>query len=202
MKHRAATEQTRETAALYALGALSQHEARAFEEHLEQGCEICRAEVESFEMTTEALALAAPDEEPPLRLRDELLSRINGDEQDKPKSPEPSFSNVIVSLHANEGEWKQLCKGVHLKKLYTDEQTGLATSIVRMEAGTGLPMHRHTGVEQFYILEGDCVVHGERLGPGDYHRAEPGSIHETTYTIEGTLFLLIAPESYEVLDAR
>lgn len=202
MKHAAASEHISETAALYALGALSQHEARAFEQHIEQGCEVCRSELDSLETTVGALAFAALDIEPPPRVRNELLSRIDVDEGRKPKSSEPTFSNVIVSLHVNEGEWKELCKGVHLKKLYTDEQTGLATSLVRMEAGTGLPTHRHTGVEQLYILEGDCHVHGERLGPGDYHRAERGSIHETTYTIEGTLFLLIAPESYEVLDAR
>jgi quercetin dioxygenase-like cupin family protein len=202
MRHPAISDAIRETAALYSLGALSQHEARAFEEHLEQGCEVCKAELDSFDMTVGALSLAALEQEPPLRVRDELLSRINGNERGESKPSEPIFSDAIVSLHSNEGEWKRLCKGVQMKTLYTDKATGLATSLVRMDAGTGLPMHRHTGVEQFYILEGDCYVHGERLGPGDYHRAEAGSIHETTYTIEGTLFLLIAPESYEILDAR
>ena len=42
MRHDRATEETRETAALYALGALSQHEARAFEIHLAEGCDVRR----------------------------------------------------------------------------------------------------------------------------------------------------------------
>jgi quercetin dioxygenase-like cupin family protein len=73
------------------------------------------------------------------------------------------------------------------------------TSLVRMLPGTRLPMHRHKGVEQFFVLEGDCHVHDEVLGPGDYHRAEAGSIHESTYTESGTLFLLIAPPDYEII---
>jgi anti-sigma factor ChrR (cupin superfamily) len=83
-----------------------------------------------------------------------------------------------------------------------DNSSGLATSLVRMRAGTSLPRHRHRGVEQFFVIEGDCRVHGEKLGPGDYHRAETGSVHESTYTLDGTLFLLVAPDSYEVLEAR
>ena len=78
----------------------------------------------------------------------------------------------------------------------------IATSLVRMLPGTALPVHQHIGVEQFFVIEGDCHVAGQKLTPGDYHRAEAGSIHESTYTVDGTLFLLIAPERYEVLDAR
>ena len=93
-------------------------------------------------------------------------------------------------------------EGVLLKKLYVDQASGIATSLVRMQPGTALPVHQHLGVEQFLVIEGDCNVAGKTLGPGDYHRAASGSIHETTYTVEGTLFLLVAPERYEVLDAR
>jgi len=65
-----------------------------------------------------------------------------------------------------------------------------------------LPPHQHLGVEQFFVIEGDCNVAGQRLEPGDYHRAKEGSTHETTYTTGGTMFLLIAPERYAVLEAR
>jgi len=76
------------------------------------------------------------------------------------------------------------------------------TSLVRMAPGTGLPRHQHLGVEQFLIIEGDCIVHGERLGPGDYHRALSGSVHETTTTENGTTFLLVAPKEYRILESR
>jgi len=93
-------------------------------------------------------------------------------------------------------------EGVLLKKLHVDQATGIATSLVRMLPGTALPAHQHIGVEQVFVIEGDCNVAGQKLRSGDYHRAEAGSIHESTYTIEGTLFLLIAPERYELLKKR
>ena len=189
--------------ALYALGALSQHEARSFEAHLAEGCDICQAELESFEQTVRAVAFSAAEAEPPARVRAELLSTVS-------KSvPEQTIESVaarglgrFVSILASEGKWTELREGVLLKNLHVDQATGIATSLVRMLPGTALPCHQHIGVEQVFVIEGDCNVAGQKLTPGDYHRAEAGSIHESTYTVDGTLFLLIAPERYEVLDAR
>ncbi len=56
-----------ERAALYALGALSQHEARAFEEHLSEGCPSCAADLRDFERVVEGLAFGAPPAAPPHR---------------------------------------------------------------------------------------------------------------------------------------
>lgn len=198
-----AEHQMADLAALHALGALSQHEARAFEQHLAEGCLACRTEVESFEQTVSALAFSAPEEQPPERVRWTLLARVS----ESPSSPvvnsNPSAAlNQFVSIRDSEGEWHEVQDGVMLKTLYVDKTTGIATSLVRMLAGTSLPVHQHLGVEQFFVIEGDCNVAGQRLRAGDYHRAAAGSTHDTTYTVEGTLFLLIAPERYEVLEAR
>ena len=59
MSNRVAAHEMTDVAALYALGALSQHEARSFEAHLAEGCDICQAELESFEQTASAVALSA-----------------------------------------------------------------------------------------------------------------------------------------------
>jgi anti-sigma factor ChrR (cupin superfamily) len=201
-EHAAAHEMT-ELAALYALGALSQSEARSFEEHLGEGCNACGAELESFEQTVRTLGFGAPEDEPPARLRAELVARVEKASSDQIKeSTRAGDSKHLVSILSSEGEWREMQKGVLLKNLYVDQATGIATSLVRMQPGTALPVHQHIGTEQFYVIEGDCNVAGQKLGPGDYHRAEAGSIHEMTYTVDGTLFLLIAPERYEVLDAR
>jgi anti-sigma factor ChrR (cupin superfamily) len=198
MRHAGADERMTEMAALYALGSLSQHEARAFEDHLGE-CAECRSEVESFEATALALAIA-DEQEPPPRLRDELTGRLNGAPAEE-KRP-PGCFEEIASIHTGDGQWVEISAGIHAKTLNYDKSSGLVTSLMKMEPGTALPVHRHRGVEQFFILEGDCYVHGEKLGPGDFHRAVTGSVHQETYTVEGTLFLLIAPEDFEVLDAR
>jgi anti-sigma factor RsiW len=67
--HRFSDEEMMERASLYALGALSQWEARAFEEHLSEGCERCEAELRGFEAVTESLAHGVTDAQPPARAR-------------------------------------------------------------------------------------------------------------------------------------
>ncbi|HWP45227.1 MAG TPA: cupin domain-containing protein [Blastocatellia bacterium] len=188
-----------EMAPLYALGVMSEDEARAFADHLAKGCEDCQRELASFEAVVADLGLAAQQIAPPPNLKQELASRLSeiGSQEVAPERP---ARGQFISIQADEGEWRAIQEGVLVKLLAIDRATGYVTSLVRMSAGARLPRHLHSGVEQLFILEGDCHIHGERLGPGDYHKAEAGSIHETTYTESGTLFLLIAPERYQVLD--
>ena len=185
-----------EVAPLYALGALSQSEARAFEQHLEEGCGVCDEERRSFQRTVDALGFGAPEADPPDVIRARLLKTVD---TEVPSAGEP---REFTSIHSAEGEWMEIQAGVLVKLLNVDRATGIATSLVRMLAGAQLPPHEHAGVEQIFVIEGDCNVRGERLGPGDYHRAEAGSVHETTNTVGGTLFLLVAPERYEPLKAQ
>lgn len=200
MKHRVATDELRELAAAYALGALELDEAQELESHLAEGCLVCLAELEGFAGTAAALALGAEEQQPPQRVRGRLLSMLNGHHSTETGQATVSLPR-FMSIHGDEGEWLDVGDGVRIKRLYMDAASGLATSIVKMPAGAALPRHRHRGVEQFFILEGECYVHGEKLGPGDYHRAETGSVHDSTYTVNGTTLLLVAPEGYEVLEA-
>src|SRR4030095_16331599 len=107
MTDRTAPHQMTDVAALYALGALSQHEARSFEQHLEEGCEECGAELESFAETVRALAFSIEDEQPPVRVREKLLARL--DESGSGKSDVSGQSNAakpIVSVLASDG-WQE-----------------------------------------------------------------------------------------------
>ena len=88
MKHNISQDEMREKAALYALGALTQHEARSFEEHVAEGCDFCHSELEAFEQVVNAIALDADEQEPSPDVRDKLIAAIsdtdngtgNGDE--------------------------------------------------------------------------------------------------------------------------
>jgi anti-sigma factor ChrR (cupin superfamily) len=206
--HAALTDEVVERTALYALGALTQIEARAFEDHLADGCEVCQSELDQYQFTVGALAVAAADEEPSPAIRHRLLDSVGdrqrADEPEEATANEPPLPDALafVSLRADDDGWERWDEGVLFKPLFIDETSGMMTSLVRMSPGTGLPRHQHLGVEQFLIIEGDCYVHGERLGPGDYHRAMGGSVHETTYTETGTTFLLVAPKEYRILESR
>lgn len=201
------TEQMQEMAALYVLGALTQHEARAVESYLTESRNGFAEELAAFEAVACELALAATEQAPAPGIRQSLLASIAAESQAAAKEdlhfPIASSHQLtqIFSLRSGEGEWREFGPGMSAKTLFVDQPRGIVTSLVRMMPGTSLPPHKHKGDEQFYVLEGDCHVHGSRLGPGDFHRAAPGSVHNSTYTVNGTTFLLIAPADYEVLQS-
>jgi anti-sigma factor ChrR (cupin superfamily) len=194
MNHHAADDQIIEMAALYALGCLSQSEAKAFENHL-IACEDCQSEVAAFEEVAGNIGLASDEARPDSEVRNFLLASVqNGGAQFEPKIAPENFS-----VRFGEGEWNQIAEGMLIKVLSVDSASGLTTSLVKMSPGMSLGPHRHKGVEEIFILEGDCIVNGEELGPGDYLRAAPGSIHLATQTVHGTMFLLRAPMDYEFI---
>jgi anti-sigma factor ChrR (cupin superfamily) len=192
MMHTATDEEARGQAALYALGALDSDEARAFEQHLDAGCAACAAEVEGFGAAVAALGEAAPPAEPPAAAREELLARIGGDGN----SSGPGAGFFI--LRAGEGEWAETeDEGVSYKLLFADRGRGTVTTLVRMRPGARIPRHRHLGVEQCLVLEGDLRSGPYTMGAGDFNCSFPDSVHEELTTDGGALFLLVSPASYE-----
>jgi DNA-binding NarL/FixJ family response regulator len=89
--------------------------------------------------------------------------------------------------------------GCQKKILFVDDREKSVTSIVRMQAGTQFPPHRHGGVEEVFILQGDLVVEGQPMKPGDYCRAEPATTHRESFTESGCIFLLKASQQDEIL---
>ena len=152
MKHAALTDEVVERAALYALGALTQIEAQAFEDHLAEGCDICRGELDEYHLAVEGLALATPDAEPSSAVRSRLLASLGGEASDGEANVEaanvsqPADPQPFVSLRADEDGWQEWSEGILYKPLYIDEASGLMTSLVRMSPGTGLPRHQHPHV--------------------------------------------------------
>jgi anti-sigma-K factor RskA len=76
LKHDVTNEELQERAALYALGALSQNEARAFESHLSEPCGVCLQELSAYEGVTAHLSFAPQEIAPPDYLRDVLMRRV------------------------------------------------------------------------------------------------------------------------------
>lgn len=199
--HRFSQQEMTERASLYALGALSQWEARAFEEHLTEGCRECAAELQSFEETARVLAWAAPEQEPPASVRASLLSMIAEERrQEESATASRKEQPSLITLRADEGRWHTLGPGIKTKPLFTDPQTGMVTTLLKMKPGASIPLHSHRGIEQCYVIEGDFHAADQHLGPGDFHVAQAGSTHDTVYTTNGALVLIVAPPSYDVLE--
>jgi anti-sigma factor ChrR (cupin superfamily) len=194
MSHTTIDEETAGRAALYALGALEGEEAREFEEHVAAGCAACAAELREFEAVAGDLGLAAPGAEPPTGVRARLLSLVSEGGGESGAGIAPGF----LVLRAGEGQWRPTDDaGVTFKLLFADRERGTITTLVRMEPGSRIRSHRHLGVEQCLVLEGDVRSGSVAMTAGDFNCSMPGSVHDELASDNGALLLIVSPEHYE-----
>jgi len=191
MSYCAAEDQMKDHALLYALGTLTQNEARAFEDHLADGCRDCEAELRVSEQVTHRLAFLAAEIEPPARVFEQVVGFITKEQRPSPVAQNPA--GELTTVRKNDGEWIESSPGVLVKRLFENRETGTFTTLVKMLPGAIGTRHRHPGIEECVILEGDFHVAGSVLGPGDYHIAGADSLHDKPYSIGGTLLLIIGP---------
>lgn len=187
------SDDTRALAALYALGALDDAEAAAFERRLAAGDAECHAELEAFRATAVDLAYGAEAQPPPPALRARLLERIAAIEQPVIEQDGLRF------VRSGRLEWQGHPQMEVEMKLLFSTPDGRRTRLVRIPPGGSYPAHRHTGVEEIYLIEGDLEVAGFLMRSGDYCRAEAGSVHDGIRTAGGCVFIITAAAPDEML---
>ena len=185
----------------YAVGSATQAEREAFEQHL-LGCSACQSEVES---ATETLAQVAQPASMSPEARERFISRLR-DVKGNGSGPSSEIVFALPGLLATRPEnmkWQSAgVDGVWIKTLFEDASRNYRTSLVRLESGVHYPAHRHAGVEEAYVLEGDLHFDSGTLVAGDYCRAESGSIHSSSYTKNGCVLLITASTADELLPAH
>lgn len=193
--------EAKEWATLYSVGALTSDQKSSFEQHLE-GCPACQSEVRSFEDVASQIAIAA-SVPPPASLRSRLLDQIAElAANSSPSRPGILFQQrglLISRSHQLPWELAPIA-GVWCKTLWVDTDRQYGTSLVRLEPKAVYPSHLHHDVEEVYVLEGDFLVQDVPMGPGDYCRAEPGSIHGQSSTQSGALLLVFSSQKDELLE--
>lgn len=105
----------------------------------------------------------------------------------------------LTFIKAVEGVWRELAPGVTAKVLSFDTVSRRATTLLRIAPGTSYAPHRHTEMEELFVLEGGCRTAGRELTAGDYHRAEAGTEHHDTSSDDGCLLLIISSPQNEML---
>ena len=113
-------------------------------------------------------------------------------------TPRPSAEGLTF-VKASEGTWRGIAPGVMVKLLSFDPMSRRTTTLLRFAPGTRYAPHRHTAVEELYVLEGGCSIAGREMAVGDYHRAEAGTEHHDTSTDDGCLLLVISSPQNETL---
>jgi len=80
-------------------------------------------------------------------------------------------------------------KGWSWHKISFNEKTNFGTYISKLDPGTKTLQHRHSGYEEFLILEGELIdSDGTVFQKGDFISYEPNSYH-SSYTNKGCLIL-------------
>jgi anti-sigma factor ChrR (cupin superfamily) len=195
-KHYKPDDEVREWASLYALGVLPPDERESYEEHLHTGCTVCLTEVADFERVTGSLGFAAAPAQPSADLRSRLLARIT-----EPQKPGVLYeANGLLLTRSGEIPWRPAdVAGVETRLLFFDPSKDYVTVLVRMQPGTVYPRHRHPALEELYVLEGDVQVGEIVMRPGDYCRAEAGTIHPELRTVTGCQFFMTASPHNQLL---
>jgi anti-sigma factor ChrR (cupin superfamily) len=168
---------------LYALQALPSSEAAPVGAHI-AGCTECRQEMETLLPIVESFVAWPIDLlRPPVPLWERLARRIAAETGGEP---------VLAALQRwPEREWKEAAPGISVKLLATDTETNRVSMLVRLAPGTEYPPHRHGGVEELHLLHGELMIGDRRLYPGDYNRAETGSVDRRVWSETGCTCVLI-----------
>jgi anti-sigma factor ChrR (cupin superfamily) len=172
-----------EDVSTYALGAMPEGDVAAIEAHV-ASCAQCARELDEMRSVVDALADWPNDVlRPPASLQARLARRIaveNGGEDVMPASrewPEPP--------------WEQVAPGISCKLLATDAENHRVSMLVRLAPGAHYPPHRHAGVEELHLLDGELWIEDRKLYPGDYNRAEPGTGDTRVWSETGCTCVLI-----------
>jgi anti-sigma factor ChrR (cupin superfamily) len=151
-----------ELVSLYALKALRPSEATAVGAHI-AGCAECRQEMEALRPLVDVLVAWPTDVlRPSAPLWDRLAQRIAAETGAEPV--------VSAPPRGPESEWKDAAPGISFKLLATDTDRNRVSMLVRLAPGTEYPPHRHAGLEELHLLQGELMIGDRTLYPGDYNR--------------------------------
>jgi hypothetical protein len=168
---------------LYALRALPGEETTGAENQI-AACPECGQELAQLRPIIAAFASWPTDVlRPTASLWERITQRIAPETGAEPLRPAPG--------HAEEAEWATVGPGIQCKLLAVDRERDRVSMLVRLAPGTDYPPHRHGGIEELHMLDGELIVDDQTFRPGDYRRAEAGTVDRRVWTITGCTCVLI-----------
>ncbi len=172
-----------ELLAAYALRSLPAGEVAVVEGRI-ASCAACREELEALRPVVDSFAAWPTDVlRPSAVLWERLAQRIATEAGVEPTVPAPE--------RWDEPAWEDVAPGISCKLLATDTERHRVSMLVRLAPGTDYPAHRHSGVEELHLLHGELVIDDKKLSPGDYYRAEAGSVDDRVWSETGCTCVLV-----------
>lgn len=75
------------------------------------------------------------------------------------------------------------------RSLFRNNDAGGRASVIRLEAGSRFPRHRHQGTEEVLVLAGSVRISEQDLLAGDYLFTEAGEEHDVLALTDAILFV-------------
>lgn len=167
----------------YALQALPSTEVPVLEAHID-ACPDCRRQMETLRPIVDAFVSWPTDVlRPSASLWGRLAQRIAAETGEEAVLP--------ATERWAEPEWEEAAPGISCKLLATDTENDRVSMLVRLAPGVAYPPHRHAGVEELHLLDGELVIDDRKLYPGDYNLGEPGARDELVWSETGCTCVLI-----------
>jgi anti-sigma factor ChrR (cupin superfamily) len=192
LKHGQHDQEHEEAVFLYALQALRPSEIPKVEAQI-AGCVYCQQEMAAIRPIIGSFVSWPTDVlRPPTSLWDKVAKRIAEETGEPPVLPPPSQTDV-------EPQWEEAIPGISVKILATDNESNRVSMLVRLAPGADYPPHRHTGLEELYLLQGELMIDEKKLYPGDYSRARAGSVDHRVWSETGCTCLLLTSTADEII---
>jgi anti-sigma factor ChrR (cupin superfamily) len=172
-----------ELLAAYALRSLPESELELAEARL-SACPACRQELETLRPVVDAFVSWPTDVlRPPRPLWAQLAERIAAETGTEPVVP--AADDWV------EPAWEEVAPGISCKLLATDADRHRVSMLVHLAPGVTYPPHRHAGVEELHLLDGELMIDDRKLVPGDYYTADVGSSDDRVWSETGCTCVLI-----------
>ena len=166
----------------YVLRTLPSDEAASVEAHL-PSCDLCQRELASLRPVVGAFHAWPTDVLRPAPLGERLAQRIAADTGTAPVMP--------PARQWWEPEWEVVAPGISVKMLATDPDGHRVSMLVHLEPNTDYPPHTHAGLEELHLLDGELWIDDNKLYPGDYNMAPPGTSDKRVWSETGCTCVLI-----------
>ena len=170
-----------ELMALHALKILPSSDT-VLVETLLSSCPECQRELQSLRPAASTLASGPPELlSPSASVWERLSDRVSAETGDQP----------VPALRQAAPEWQDVAPGIACQLVATDLYRNRVTMLVRLAPGCDYPPHRHEGLEELYVLDGELIVDDKTFYPGDYRSAEGGTVDHRVWSATGCTCVLI-----------
>ena len=124
-----------------------------------------------------------PNPERVQAIKQRLLQRVAAE-----RSAAQPDAQGLLTVRADEGEWKPFLPSVGIKVLRQEADT--LTYLLKLEPGAALLPHNHPHDEECIVLSGEARIGDLVVRAGDYHCARAGKPHGTITSEKGAVLFL------------